>query len=99
MTHYTDKAGSVRVDRFKESGKWYDSFALDMSAVWETGPTVYEAAREAVARDPRLGSTFIDSWLKQGGSIVILEPYHKNAHPIMFVKYIPAQSVRNSSND
>lgn len=75
MTNYSDNPGMVRFDFFKhESGKWYMTEALDMSDYWNA-PSVYDAVRMTLA-DSRY--TDLSSWI-----ISALEPYHKNAFPIL----------------
>lgn len=84
---YTENDGSVRIDRFKEHGKWYDTYAIDMSKYWNDRidgriNLIHDALREAIADDSRFGPNWVDGWLRQGGFIVCLEPYHKQSHPI-----------------
>lgn len=71
---YSTNEGVVRADRFKPSGKWYDSIALDMSGCYNTSP-IQVAIRDAMNRQ--------DIRLEPGWSLVALEPYHKHSHPIM----------------
>lgn len=85
---YSENDGSVRIDRFKEHGKWYDTYAVDMSNHWndrnEDGSynLIHDALRDAIAADPRFGPQWVGGWLRQGGFIVCLEPYHQQSHPI-----------------
>lgn len=76
MTNYSDNPGMVRVDYFKASGKWYMTEAHDMSDFWDHGLWVGEAVEAALRKAGR--------WLPHF-TIVVLEPYHKNAYPVMFV--------------
>lgn len=71
---YSIEEGVVRADRFKPSGKWYDSIALDMSDFYNE-PMQQNAIRGAMARQKIS--------LEEGWSIVVLEPYHVNSHPMM----------------
>lgn len=64
----------VRADRFKPSGKWYDSIALEMGSQFEIS-SIHDAINAALERQ---GVT-----LGKGWSLVVLEPYHKHSHPIM----------------
>jgi len=70
----------VRVDRFKESGKWYDTLEVDMSGVWDHW-NIAEAL--TIAIDEAFGGNYVAGWIAQGGSFVCLEPSHKHAHPVM----------------
>lgn len=82
MTHYSENPGMVRFDRFKASGKWYDTYELNMYGSYSVGPTPYEAIREAFANSERFGTQWVENWLAQGHFIVCLEPYHESSHPI-----------------
>jgi hypothetical protein len=70
---YCIHASVVRVDRFKQRGKWYESIAVDMSEYYNH-PDIHDALRRCLARDGYV----IDDW-----TWVCLEPYHKHSHPIM----------------
>jgi len=82
MSHYSENPGMVRFDRFKESGKWYDSYAVDMTEFWDT-ITPHDGLESAIAADPRFGEAYVFSWLNQGGYIVCLEPSHRYSYPVM----------------
>ena len=74
MTNYNSNPGSVRVDFFKESGKWYMTEDVDMSEFWDFGigpQDAVEAALEAKGRNLKHFTR------------VVLEPYHKYAYPVM----------------
>jgi len=75
MTHYNDNPGMVKVDYYKPGGKWYMTEAHDMSDFYNE-PDIHKAVREMLARDGRLLTHF---------TIVVDEPYHKNAYPVMLV--------------
>lgn len=64
----------VRADRFKPSGKWYDSRALDMSSFYDE-PLVHDAVRKAMM--------LTNMQLEEGWMLVVLEPYHVNSHPVI----------------
>jgi hypothetical protein len=64
----------VRADRFKPSGKWYDSIALEMGDFFERNG-IHEAIKAAMLRQ---GVALEKDW-----SLVVLDPYHKHSHPIM----------------
>lgn len=68
----------VRVDRFKERGKWYDSHMVDMNSVYHHN-SIHDGLKECLARD---GINI------EGYIIVCLEPYHKHAHPIMLKDHL-----------
>lgn len=71
---YSMNDGVVRADRFKPSGKWYDSIALDMSRHYNA-VLIHNAVLNAM-EDQGVK-------LEPGWSIVVLEPYHKHSHPVM----------------
>ena len=74
MTNYSNNPGSVRVDFFKESGKWYMTEAVDMSEFWDFGNTPHDAVTAALEAKGRNLKHF---------TRVVLEPYHKSAYPVM----------------
>ena len=71
--NYSDSPGMVRVDYFKPSGKWYMTEAHDMSEFYNEG-SVYTAVEKTLVRDGRYLRHF---------DIVVLEPYHFQAFPVM----------------
>jgi hypothetical protein len=75
MTHYSENPGMVRVDYFKASGKWYMTHSVDMARFWDYGLIPHEAIEAALEAKGR--------WLPHF-TMVILNPYHKNGHPVMF---------------
>jgi hypothetical protein len=72
---YANSDSLVRADRFKPSGKWHDSFAIEMSHQFNSG-NLHDGAREAI--EAAIGGPISDGW-----AVVVLEPYHKHSHPIM----------------
>lgn len=91
MSNYSDDSASVRVDFFKDSGKWYCTEAVK----WKTysGKLIHEAfaeALEAHLRNPSGGYRLDDMMA------VCLEPYHEHAHPLMLPvkEAIARQGVR-----
>lgn len=70
---YCETDSVVRVDRFKERGKWYDTFAIDMAEEYHA-TSIHEGLRRCLAK--RGIST-------QGYIFVCLEPYHEHSHPVM----------------
>lgn len=75
MTHYSDNPGMVRVDYFKPGGKWAYTHVVDMYNYWDL-PSVHDAVRNAL-RDA--GRVTDENYY----TIVVLEPFHKHAHPVM----------------
>lgn len=76
MTHYANTPGSVRFDFYRPSGKWYMTEALDMSDHYND-LDIYQAVKETV-----------EAWrpgILQEYVIVVAEPYHRDAYPIMLV--------------
>lgn len=71
---YSAEDYMVRADRFKPSGKWYDTFALNMSGCFEMS-SVFDAVRSAMRLQ---GIELEKGWL-----LVVLEPYHKHSHPVI----------------
>lgn len=76
MTNYSDEPGHVRCDAFKESGKWYETFQIDMTELYNE-PLIHDAVKTAV--HVALKGRLI------GMRMVVLLPYHTNEHPISFV--------------
>ena len=77
MTNYSENPGHVRFDFFKpESGKWYMTEMIDMSDDYDA-PYVHAAVRNALSRT-RHGRLAEKRWV-----IVVLEPYHKGAYPVV----------------
>lgn len=75
MTHYSNNPAMVRVDRFKPSGKWYDTFAIDMTGEYEGA--IHTKLQNAFKRQ------YPDFKLSDGWILVCLEPYHEHSHPII----------------
>lgn len=77
--NYSQRPGMVRVDFFKPSGKWKETVAMDMSGVYDFD-LIHDAVRTALRNNFGDG---VEAF--KGLTMVILEPYHKNAHPILMV--------------
>jgi hypothetical protein len=75
MTNFSINPGMVRVDYFKDSGKWYMTEEHDMSGHWDDA-FVQDAVRRTLKEAGR--------WLPHF-TMVVLEPYHRSAFPVMFV--------------
>lgn len=72
MTHYSDIPGSVRVDFFKPSGKWYATEAVMWTGDYDGD--IHTAFAKSL-RDHLCGR-YADL------DAVCLHPYHKHSHPI-----------------
>ena len=70
---YSEDEGMVRVDFFKESGKWYCTEAVQMSAFYELHPV------DAVKRACELHLV----GRLRGMTAVCLEPYCKSPFPVL----------------
>lgn len=92
MTNYSDWPGHVRCDQFRSGGKWYQTFQIDMGALWHstsaesmaqaadrgnTGHLIFDAVRTAI--EAKLGRAIEGD----GMVYIVLDPYHENSHPIM----------------
>jgi hypothetical protein len=77
---YSDNDGMVRVDYFKPTGKWYMTEAIDMSSHWQD-VDMFKAIELSLdeSRPDRSAR-----WWKSF-TVVVLEPYHVNSYPVMFV--------------
>jgi len=78
--HYSDNPAMVRVDFFKDSGKWYTTEEMK----WDRYRTnekdgSYEDIVETFKRCLR--EQFKGHY--QGMIAICLEPYHEHAHPLM----------------
>lgn len=82
---YSENDGMVQVDRFKDSGKWYDRFAIDMSGHYNS-TTPVDGLREALAADVRWSEEYVQDCLDRGFYFVCLEPYHQYSYPVMLKK-------------
>lgn len=72
---YSPHDSQVRADRFKPSGKWYDTRVLEMAPYYNE--TFLHIAVEKAYADTSAVP------LDEGWSLVVLEPYHRHSHPIM----------------
>lgn len=79
MTHYSSNPGKVKVSFYKLTGKWYMDEEIDMDPFWDE-LLVHDAVRKALvlAKGKELAEGQMDRFI-----IVVEEPYHKNAHPVM----------------
>lgn len=75
MTNFTIKDSMVRVDRFKQRGKWYETLEVDMAGHYDTA-SIHDSLRQCIKEQyPGLADSEM--------LFVCLEPHHKFAHPIM----------------
>lgn len=80
MVNYSENPGHVRVDFFKPtSGKWYMTEMLDMSDFYNEGITPHDAVRRALGKT-RHGEDAEKRWI-----IVVNEPYHRSAYPVLLM--------------
>lgn len=77
--NYSNSPNHVRVDRFKSSGKWYDTFMLDMAKYYGNNainPTPIDAVINALFQAGYDTNT-------RDMYYIVLDPYHANAYPVM----------------
>jgi len=77
MTHFSESPSSVRVDRFRESGKWYDTYAIDMRQYYNL-PSIHDAVARAWLDERWATGTGLESFF-----LVCLDPYHVHSHPVI----------------
>ena len=73
---YTDDERMVRVDFFKESGKWYCTEAVKWTGEYHSNSLMHDEFKKSL-RDHLKGERLNDM------VAVCLEPYHIHSHPIM----------------
>ncbi len=76
---YSEDPSMVRVDFFRESGKWYTTEAVKW-LIWEGTPEnlIYDAFREALKNHFKKTPGRLD-----GMWAVCLKPWHEHKHPLM----------------
>ena len=80
---YIDDESMVRVDFFKESGKWYTTEAVKWTGVY-THISIHDAFLISLRNhfsSPNKGP----NTRLQGMTAVCLEPYHEHSHPLMIL--------------
>lgn len=93
MVNYSNNPGMVRVDFFKTPGKWYMTEAWDMNQFYSYPPGPWEAV-EAMLKGTERGQILMPQF-----TIVVLEPYHKNAYPVMLVpEYLKPMILEERQN-
>lgn len=70
---YSIHDSHVRVDRFKERGKWYDTIVINMVNHYEA-PCLNDCIEKLLKED---------GYEMEGWIYVCLEPYHQYSHPVM----------------
>ena len=73
--HYADSTYMVRGDFFKDTDKWYTTEAISMEHCWDITTAVHAVAAAWWVHDHFTQSP--------GFRLVVLEPCHRNAHPVM----------------
>lgn len=79
MSNYSDEPSSIRVDFFRESGKWYTTEAVFMDGPFDDGD-LYRIFIEAVVKHCQEPNGTIRL---EGMWAVCLDPYHRLEHPLM----------------
>lgn len=77
---YIESESHVRVDIFKDSGKWYTTISIDMNKVYNE-PFIHDALKKCLEDTnwkPAENKDFSNGWFA-----VCLEPYHINSFPIV----------------
>lgn len=72
---YSANESMVRMDLFKSTTKWSQTYAVDMNDYYNW-PDIKGAVQFAFEKST--GMKVTDGWM-----LVCLEPYHRHAHPIM----------------
>lgn len=75
---YSEDEFMVRVDFFKESGKWYATEAVVWNGGWSKDVLIYDAFKKSLLNHFKNNKRFSDL------DAVCLEPYHELAHPLCF---------------
>jgi hypothetical protein len=88
---YSDQDYMVRADRFRSSGKWYDTFPLNMRNSYHALnlPEEIEHLCRNYWFNVNKEQTAVHDMLTGGFIIVVLEPYHENAYPICVKDSVP----------
>ena len=73
--NYSNNPNHVRVDFFKESGKWFDTVEIPWLEEYYEDGDIHDALIRSI--HAKIGFSY------SGMDAVCLEPYHKYSHPIM----------------
>lgn len=83
---YIQDETKVRGDLFTETGKWKYTVVLDYRGGDWSHWDLYNEARDALARATDNGISGVGlREVPEGWSLVVLEPYAKNAYPIQVI--------------
>ena len=80
MGNYSSNEGMVKVDFYRVSGKWYMTEAWDMSKFYNERMGPVEAVEKMLSTTER-GVHLMEQFI-----VVVDEPYHAQAYPVMLVK-------------
>ena len=94
MSHYSDDPRSVRVDFFKENGKWYCTEAVKWTSVYHSEDRVNgkmvllhnafaKALRDHLWTEQGATGTELGRYRLKGMVAVCLQPYHEREVPLM----------------
>lgn len=81
MTHYSDKADQVRVDFFKQSGKWYTTEAVIWTGKWDGTTDIHESFSKSLRDHFKETPDRLSEM-----DAICLDPYHEHTHPIQIRK-------------
>ena len=84
---YSENPAMVRVDFFKESGKWYCTEAIEWTGAWcgsEKTSSLTKLPHQGIhdAFRQSLADHFSDKPRLLGMRAICLKPYHEHEHPI-----------------
>lgn len=84
MTFYSNNPAHVRGELFSPSGKWRYTITVDMTGFWES-IDIHKAVVEATRQTPSSLRGVVDGAVSSlsGYVLVVQDPYHKRAYPIM----------------
>lgn len=92
MSNYSTNPHHVRCDMFKESGKWMETFSLDIED-WKG-----ELRSEIIKALKCIHAYPIEGNIGDGRFYVILDPYNEHSHPVSLKEeYINWQEDRYGS--
>lgn len=79
MTHYSDSENSVRVDFFKESGKWYTTEEVKWDGAYYSG-LINDCFKKVLRHHLKTDS----GGMRLSGMVAVcLEPNHEHQYPLM----------------
>jgi|SRR5579872_385122 len=103
MGNYSDDADSVRVDFFKQSGKWYTTEAVKWTGSYHSRENnkpdgriilIHEAFAKSLIdhlKDPQTGRIRLNEM-----TAVCLEPYYEHGYPMMMAVMRAIEIVKES---